>query len=40
MNKILLAAALLAAIGMSGCAEVTETMNGAGRSVDSFFSGG
>ena len=29
---------VLAALGLSGCAQVTDAMNGAGRSIDGFFS--
>jgi len=37
MKRVLWAAAVLFVIGMSGCAQVTESVNGAGRSIEGFF---
>lgn len=38
MKKAVWAVLAVAALGMTGCAQVTESVNGAGRSIEGFFS--
>jgi hypothetical protein len=40
MKKVTWMLLVFTALGLSGCAQVTEAVNGAGRSIEGFFSPG